>query len=90
VTTYRRHGRAQNHEIDAVSDIDVTRRLFSEFGDDVPVGLIAATVRRCRRDLAGSPHPALPELVERLARQRLSDGSARARERQAAARDSPR
>jgi hypothetical protein len=32
---------------------------------------IAPVVVACRRDLAGSPPGALPELVERLARQRL-------------------
>jgi hypothetical protein len=54
---------------------DVTRRLFTEFGAELPMQLIAATVRQCRRDLDGdgAPHPALPELVERLARQRLVD-----------------
>jgi len=35
--------------------------------------VIAAVVRQCRDDLAGSPPGALPELVERLARQRLTD-----------------
>ncbi|HYU02454.1 MAG TPA: hypothetical protein VEL02_01300 [Jatrophihabitantaceae bacterium] len=54
---------------------DVTRRLFTEFGAELPMQLIAATVRECRCDLDGdgAPHPALPELVERLARQRLTD-----------------
>ena len=54
---------------------DVNRRLFTEFGAELPMQLIAATVRQCRRDLGadGAPHPALPELVERLARQRLAD-----------------
>ena len=54
---------------------DVTRRLFTEFGAELPMQLIVATVRHCRRDLDGdgAPHPALPELVERLARQRLTD-----------------
>jgi hypothetical protein len=32
---------------------------------------IEPVVAACRRDLAGSPPGALPELVERLARQRL-------------------
>jgi len=38
-----------------------------------PLPVIAAVVRQCRDDLAGSPPGALPELVQRLARQRLSD-----------------
>jgi hypothetical protein len=32
---------------------------------------IVLVVRTCREDLRGSPADALPELVERLARQRL-------------------
>jgi hypothetical protein len=52
---------------------DVNRRLFSEFGAELPMQVIAATVRQCRRDLDAAPRPALPELVERLARQRLAD-----------------
>jgi hypothetical protein len=60
---------------DTMPHSDVNRRLFTEFGAELPMQLIAATVRQCRRDLDadGSPHPALPELVERLARQRLAD-----------------
>lgn len=47
-------------------------RLSAEF--PVPTTTtIAPLVRACRRDLAGSPPGALPELVERLARQRLLD-----------------
>ena len=36
-------------------------------------GIIAGVVHRCRRDLDTSPPTALPELLERLARQRLID-----------------
>jgi hypothetical protein len=54
---------------------DVTERLFREFEPRVPLRTIVATVRQCRRDLeaTGTPQPALPELVERLARQRLTE-----------------
>ena len=56
-----------------VSYCDVTERMFTEFERVHPLPVIAAVVRQCRDDLAGSPPGALPELVERLARQRLSD-----------------
>ena len=47
-----------------------TARLAAEFGAHSPAS-IEPVVIACRRDLAGSPPGALPELVERLARQRL-------------------
>jgi hypothetical protein len=56
-----------------VSYCDVTERMFTEFERVHPLPVIAAVVRQCRDDLAGSPPGALPELVQRLARQRLSD-----------------
>jgi len=43
------------------------RQEFLELGRD-PIVLV---VRTCREELRGSPTDALPELVERLARQRL-------------------
>jgi len=36
--------------------------------------VVSRTVDQCRRDLDGTPPGALPELLERLARQRLQDG----------------
>ena len=56
-----------------VSDLSVRSALtrlsaeFPELGHG-PIGLV---VRTCREELRGSPDGALPELVERLARQRL-------------------
>ena len=47
-------------------------RLAPEFGTQVRPRVIVRVVRDCRRDLGGSPVGALPELVERLARYRLS------------------
>jgi hypothetical protein len=41
-------------------------REFPELGPSISV-----VVRTCREELRGSPESALPELVERLARQRL-------------------
>jgi hypothetical protein len=48
-------------------------RLAEEFGDRLRPQLIVHVVRDCRRDLGGSPVGALPELVERLARHRLTE-----------------
>ena len=45
-------------------------RLREEFPQLAP-GPIVLVVRTCREELRGSPTDALPELVERLARQRL-------------------
>ena len=50
-------------------------RLAEEFSDRLRPQLIVRVVRDCRRDLGGSPVGALPELVERLARIRLSDST---------------
>lgn len=52
---------------------DVYERLFREFEAVHPLGLIAAVVRQARHDLLGSPRQAIPELLERTARQRLTD-----------------
>ena len=43
------------------------RREFPELGS----GPLQLVVRTCREELRGSPEHALPELVKRLARQRL-------------------
>ncbi|MFC5139851.1 hypothetical protein ACFPK1_16540 [Actinomycetospora rhizophila] len=45
-------------------------RLTAEFPGH-HVAVVSATVVRCRRELDGVPPGALPELLERLARQRL-------------------
>jgi hypothetical protein len=45
-------------------------RLADEF-PDLGVRSISLVVHTCREELRGSPDGALPELVERLARQRL-------------------
>lgn len=52
---------------------DVTERLFRDLQPDVALADIIEVVRRCREDLDTAPAEALPELVERLARQRLTD-----------------
>ncbi len=61
--------------------VDVTERLMAEFEDRLGLDQISEVVRVCRKDLAGTPDEALPELVERLARQRLLDRTSRAGDR---------
>ena len=56
-----------------VADLSVRSaltRLSAEF-PELGHGSIGLVVRTCREELRGSPDGALPELVERLARQRL-------------------
>jgi hypothetical protein len=53
---------------------DVAERLMAEFAARVDLGTISRVILGCRRDLQGSPAGALPELVERLARERLLGG----------------
>ena len=52
--------------------VDAVERLFREFEDQYSLTEIVAVVRECRKQLCCSPQGALPELVERLARQRLT------------------
>lgn len=47
-------------------------RLTAEFHDVLGPTVVRRTVIGCRRELAGAPAGALPELLERLARQRLA------------------
>jgi hypothetical protein len=54
------------------TEVDVTERLFAEFTGVHPLTTITAAVRQAHLDLQGAPRGAMPELVERLARQRLS------------------
>lgn len=70
IQTVHRFERMQR-EADAKSwTID---RLCSEFGDKVSLERVIGVVDGCIRDLAGTPSGAMPELCERLARQRLLD-----------------
>ncbi len=52
---------------------DVTERLFRAFAAVHPLPVITAVVQQCRNDLDSVPSGAIPELLERLAQQRLSD-----------------
>ncbi len=51
---------------------EIIERLFAEFERHHPLPHIVTVVRQARRQLDGEPVHALPELVERLARERLS------------------
>jgi hypothetical protein len=51
---------------------DIVERLFTEFGSRVPLAVITAVVREGCAQLSCSPQAAVPELLECLARQRLT------------------
>jgi hypothetical protein len=51
---------------------DLVERLFAEFDDQYPLPHIVEVARQCREELCCAPPAALPELIERLARQRLA------------------
>ena len=53
---------------------DVVERLFGEFEDRYPLSVIVDPVQECRAQLSCSPETAMPELLERLGRQRLGAG----------------
>ncbi len=52
--------------------VDIAVRLHAEFSDHVTLADILDVIDGCRRDLEAPSAAALPELVERLARQRLA------------------
>jgi len=49
----------------------IVESLFRDFEARHPLTKILAVAQQCREDLRGSPPAALPELIERLARERL-------------------
>jgi hypothetical protein len=53
--------------------VDVAVRLYAEFAEHATLAEVLAVIGRCRTDLDTPSTEALPELVERLARQRLTD-----------------
>jgi hypothetical protein len=57
----------------ADSLVDVAVRLHRDYADRIPFTKVLAVIEECRRDLDTPGADALPELVERLARQRLTD-----------------
>lgn len=54
-----------------MSVTDVTEHLMAEFEGRFTLPAIVDVVRGCQQDLKGAAPGALPELLERLARQRL-------------------
>ncbi len=52
---------------------DTVECLFAEFEGRLPLPLVSAVIHECREQLSCSPETAIPELLERLARQRLKD-----------------
>ena len=52
---------------------DFAERLMAEFEGQIGLDVVSRVVRDCVRDLAAVPVEALPELVERCARQRLTE-----------------
>lgn len=60
--------------VSADSSADALERLFATYEDRHTFAVIEDVVQDCRTQLAGqTPPDALPELLERLARQRLDD-----------------
>jgi len=55
--------------------IEVAVRVYADFADRATLAEVLAVVARARNDLDTPSAAALPELVERLTRQRLSDGA---------------
>lgn len=55
------------------SHADTVERLLADFEAQLPLPAVVAVVQRCRHELDTAPRPALAELVERLAGQRLHD-----------------
>ena len=53
--------------------VDVAVRVYADFAEYATLAEVLAVVARSRTDLDTPSAEALPELVERLARQRLSD-----------------
>ncbi|HET6877503.1 MAG TPA: hypothetical protein VFH38_08245 [Jatrophihabitans sp.] len=58
-------------DLGMATDLAVVDSLARDAGPAVSRAELETLVRRCRADLAGSPPGAMPELLERLARQRL-------------------
>ncbi len=56
--------------------VEVAVRVYADFADRATLAEVLAVVARARNDLDTPSVAALPELVERLARQRLGEGLA--------------
>lgn len=58
-----------------VHDAVLVERLLGDYGRTLSLTTIAATVNRCRLELTDPRAGAMPELLERLARQRIESGA---------------
>jgi hypothetical protein len=56
--------------------VEIVVRVYGDFADRATLAEVLAIVARARNDLDTPSVGALPEMVERLARQRLADGLA--------------
>jgi hypothetical protein len=56
--------------------VDVAVRVYADFAEHATLAEVPAVIARSRTDLDTPSAAALPELVERLARQRLADHAA--------------
>lgn len=70
--------RARSGAYDDPAVAEAVTRLGAEFAGRIRLRRIVRTVVVARHDLSGSPGPAMPELVERLARERLRATTGRA------------
>ena len=59
--------------VDNVDNVEINERLFAEFENRINLAVITQTVREGRDDLGIYVPEDLPELLERLVRQRLID-----------------
>jgi hypothetical protein len=53
--------------------VEVAVRVYADFAQHATLAEVLAVIERCRTDLDMPSAAALPEMVERLARQRLAD-----------------
>jgi hypothetical protein len=53
--------------------VEAAVRVYADFAEHATLAEVLAVIARCRNDLDTPSAAALPELVERLARQRLTD-----------------
>ncbi len=53
--------------------VDIAVRVHRDFADHATLTDVLTVIEGCRRDLDTPSAAALPELIERLARQRLTD-----------------
>jgi hypothetical protein len=56
--------------------VEAAVRVYADFADHATLAEVLAVVARARNDLDTPSAAALPELVERLARQQLAEGPA--------------